>query len=400
MQEPARCDVEPRAGAGCSLEGAPGRCLLALIVLAALLAPGRIAPEALEPLLEPIRAARDVPALAAAVARDGRIVAVGATGLRALGHDVRVTREDRFHIGSCTKAMTATLAAVLVERGRIRWDTTVAEGLPHLPEAMHAGWSTATLEMLLQNRGGLPNATWPAGLDGLGVFMLSRDPQVQRRSFVGRHLAAAPAYEPGSRYVYSNAGYSVAGEMLAQAGGASYESLLVREVLAPIGIRSAGFGPAGRLGDEPDQPWGHAERGGKRVALPPGPLADNPPAITPAGRVHLSIADWALFAAFHAGDGMAGGRRLLQESALRRLQAPPEGGEYAAGWVVTTRAWGGGTVLTHAGSNTYHYAVAWVAPARRFAVVAATNTAGPAAERACDEACAAAIGRFLREGAE
>lgn len=366
-------------------------------VLAALLPTRAAGPEALEPLLEPIRAARGVPALAAAVTRDGAIIAVGATGLRAEGKSARVTREDRFHIGSCTKAMTATLAAILVERGRLRWETTVPDGLPHLADGMHEGWKQATLEMLLQNRGGLPNATWPPGLDGLGVWMLSKDPEEQRREFVRRHLAVAPEYVPGTRFVYSNAGYAVAGEMLAKAGGASYEDLLLKEVLSPLGIRSAGFGAAGKALDTPDQPWGHAARGGRRIALPPGPLADNPPAITPAGRVHLSIADWARFAALHAGDGTFGGRRFLRAETLRRLHTPPKGGDYAAGWAVTERLWGGGTVLTHAGSNTYHYAVAWVAPARRFAVVAATNVAGPDAERAVDEACAAAIRRFLPE---
>jgi hypothetical protein len=62
------------------------------------------------------------------------------------------------------------------------------------------------------------------------------------------------------------------------------------------------------------------------------------------------------------------------------------------GWLVTERPWGGGRVLTHAGSNTMNYAVAWLAPRRDFAVLAATNLGGNKAASACDEAAAALIG--------
>src|SRR5262245_60696499 len=71
--------------------------------------------------LEIIREKRKVPALAAAAMKDGKLVAIGATGLRRLGGKERVTVEDKWHIGSCTKSMTASVAARLVERGLLKW---------------------------------------------------------------------------------------------------------------------------------------------------------------------------------------------------------------------------------------------------------------------------------------
>src|SRR3972149_10356344 len=81
----------------------------------------------LAPLLEPIREKYDLPALAAAVVVDGKTAAWGASGFRRYGTGVKVTSDDRFHIGSCTKAMTATLVAMLVDRGKLSWDTTLAQ---------------------------------------------------------------------------------------------------------------------------------------------------------------------------------------------------------------------------------------------------------------------------------
>src|SRR5689334_17181397 len=77
--------------------------------------------------LEDIREQAKVPALAAAGWIDGRVGEIAATGFRKNGGTAHVTKDDLWHIGSCTKSMTATLAATLVDQGTIRWDSTVGE---------------------------------------------------------------------------------------------------------------------------------------------------------------------------------------------------------------------------------------------------------------------------------
>lgn len=74
--------------------------------------------ENIRALLEPIRAKHDAPALAAGASIGGKIVALGATGVRKLGSPEAVTENDLWHIGSCTKSMTA---ALLVKEKKIRW---------------------------------------------------------------------------------------------------------------------------------------------------------------------------------------------------------------------------------------------------------------------------------------
>jgi hypothetical protein len=87
-----------------------------------------------------------------------------------------------------------------------------------------------------------------------------------------------------------------------------------------------------------------------------------------------------------SGEGPSGAARELPKLHERAKDAPNE----ALGWKSATRHWGG-AVLTHAGSNTMWYCVAWLAPEKGFAVLAATNQAGDAATKACDQACAEMI---------
>jgi len=77
--------------------------------------------------LEPLRRKYTLPALAAAVVKTGVIVAAGVVGVRALGRQDRAQIGDRFHLGSNTKAMTATLAGTLVEEGKLRTLRTITE---------------------------------------------------------------------------------------------------------------------------------------------------------------------------------------------------------------------------------------------------------------------------------
>jgi hypothetical protein len=128
--------------------------------------------------------------------------------------------------------------------------------------------------------------------------------------------------------------------------------------------------------------------------VPPGPGADNPLCIGPAGTVHCSIGDWGKFAAQHLGASV-GGKRLLTDETLEKLHTPIGEQEYAMGWVVAERPWGGGRVLWHNGSNTMNYAVVWLAPKKKFAALAATNQAGDAGPKACDDVAGALIGKYL-----
>ena len=353
-------------------------------------------PVSLDPLLESVRATKPVPALAAAVVRRGETVALGAVGFRKDGSPERVTRNDRWHISSCTKSMTAVLAAMQVEEGRMRWDTTLPEMFPALASEMSAEWRGVTLEQLLAHRGGVFGAGQDETDLNRRLYERTGQPPREQRDYLTRELLTRhkPVAPPGTRYLYSNAGYALAGHAIELKLGRPWEDLLRERLGKPLGLDSLGFGAPATVG-KIDQPWGHeVGEEGKWKPIPPGLHADNPAGIGPAGTVHCSIGDLAKYAAWHVR-GARGEGNLLKAKTFKKLHSPVADGEYALGWLVVSRPWGGGEVLTHAGSNTMFYTVIWLAPEKDFAVVVCTNLGGDAAFQAVNVAAARLIQEFL-----
>ncbi len=349
-------------------------------------------------LLEQIRRRHGLPALAAAVIENGQTVAVAATGYRKHGSAVAdVTASDQFHLGSCTKAMTATLLGRLVEQKKLRWNTTIGDTFPDLADKIRQEYRAVTLEHLLCHRAGLPSRSWPRGKSFRDMHRLPGSPMQQRRAYVQLFLSQPAEAAPGAKFIYANAGYAIAGAMAEKVTGTPWETLMTRMLFQPLEMKTAGFGAMGtRAPGKITQPWQHTKRLWMTRPIEPGPLSDNPAVIGPAGTVHASLGDWAKFAQAHIR-GARGKDGLLKAATIRKLHTPLFGGDYAFGWLVTERAWGGGRVFTHAGSNNQNFAVVWMAPLRDFAVLVATNVGGGGAAGACDQTAAALINEFLTE---
>lgn len=347
-------------------------------------------------VIEPIRAKHDLPAMAACAIVDGRLRHSGAVGVRKHGDPAAVTVEDRFHLGSCTKAMTGVLAAQLIEQGKLTWDARLPDLLPDVHD-IHADLRAVTVDHLLAHRSGLAPKLHPRPSSLAAMVEARRSPAASRReraAFVARILRDKPESEPGSAYAYCNAGFIVLGAIVEKLTDTPWEELMRKRIFGPLRMRTGGFGAMGEA-DKLGQPWQHRLQDGKHIAIRPGPFSDNPPELGPAGTAHCSIGDWARFlTAVLVGEGSGG--RLLKPATWKRLHAPQFGGSYAGGWIITARDWGG-RVLTHAGSNTMSFCVAWLAPDRRFGVAVMTNQGGDVAAKACDEAAAALIGRYGRK---
>ena len=331
-------------------------------------------------LLKRVSQQSDVPAIAGAIVTSEGLAAFGVTGVRKRGTETPAMPNDLWHLGSNTKAMTATLVARLIEQDKLKWDTTLADVFSDSSFKIHPDLRGVTVLHLLSHRSGLPanlNLTDYLGADG----------RRERLRAVRQELAKAPETEPGSDYEYSNLGYVNAGAIVEKLTGKSWEKNMVEHVFGPLEMTSAGFGGTGKPG-KVDQPWGHTADG-QPVPIN-GPKIDNPPVMGPAGRVHCTIGDWSKYVADFLR-GMTGEPALLPSAAYKKLSTPPFGGEYALGWIVTERDWAGGTVLTHSGSNTWNFATVWIAPRRDFAILVCTNQGGDAARAACDAAVTALI---------
>jgi CubicO group peptidase (beta-lactamase class C family) len=350
-------------------------------------------PADLAATLEPIRASYGLPALAAAVLDGDRLAALGAVGLRSAGDTVAVTTDDAWHLGSDTKAMTATVAATLVEEGVLAWDETMPELFPDFAASMDPAFTTVTLAHLLAHRAGLTGDLGAEPALWNMLWDLSADPTALRAWLAEQLLTRPPTVPPDVTYVYSNAGYIVAGAALERATGETWEALIAARLFGPLGMSSCGFGAPATPGTV-DAPWGHSGTTGAYTPVAPGPYADNPPALGPAGTVHCALADWAKFAALHLA-GARGESTFLSAATFAELQTPWPGGDYALGWIVVDRAWAGGFALTHAGSNTMFFANLWIAPAKDRALLVATNAADTAAATAVEDVLGALIADWV-----
>lgn len=341
-------------------------------------AAGKTAPRTLPPL--PARANADaairqvldaartrfprIPAIAAVVVRDGRIIGQGVSGVRKAGEPTPATERDLFHLGTCTKSVTATLIGVLIDEGKLRWDSTIMEVLGRDVPEIHASLAGVTVDQLLHHRGGFlprgPREVWERAQRAKGTDV------EQRTAYVNDMLALEPAKAPGD-YQYSNVGYVVLGRMAEVATGVPFEDLMQQKVLKPLGMTTAVFGQPG----DPkgvDQPWPHSS--GKPL------FRDNPACLNASARLCMSMDDWARFAIFHLGHQPT--PPLLKPATFAALQAVPETLPddqmgYACGWFRPLRPWANGRALHHVGGNALTYCAIWLFPQDDMGVLVATN---------------------------
>lgn len=337
-------------------------------------------PDDISSVLDPIRESNGLPALAGAVFRGSDLVAIGVSGVRKWGDPTLATISDQWHLGSDTKAMTATLIGLHVDTNTIHFEDTVATLFAG--ETIDPSYANVTLEQLLQHRGGAPG-TVPSDIwSQMWADGTAPDARIKAvRALISRPVAQAPG-----TYVYANAGYMIAGAALERAMSATWDSMITNELFGPLHMASCGFGAPGTP-NQVDEPWGHTVSGSTPTGVSPGPNADNPPSMGPAGTVHCSLADWGKFLAVHLA-GARGEPTIVSAATMKRLQTPPSGGDYADGWIVTNRPWAGGdgTALTHSGSNTMWFATAWIAPAKNVVFAVATNRGDTVAATAVDSA--------------
>ncbi len=369
--------------------------MLAAISMAALASASHAQQRSVDAYLETVRTEYGLPALAAAVVKDGEVVASGAVGVRALGSDVAVTIDDRFHLGSDTKAMTAMLAGMLVDEGKLRWDSTIGEVLGDKIKGMNEALAAVKLEQLLSHSSGIPTDN-----DEIARLYFNADtfeynlPELRLHA-IDAWKANAPKVPEGSPFQYSNLGYIIAGAMIEAVSGKAWDELITTRIFEPLGLKSAGLGPQathGRL----DAPVGHKiTDDGTIIPVPWGDVADAPVVMGPAGIAHMSVLDFAKWAAWNAGEGKRG-PQLVKSETLKTMHAPhvrtphienphpgtPQDGEYGFGWGIVKFDWADGPLLQHNGSNGMNLAKIAVDTNADLGIIVMTNFPGEKAEQA------------------
>jgi CubicO group peptidase (beta-lactamase class C family) len=323
--------------------------------------PTKSDPELLK-LLKAALAKHDVPGMGAAVVTPEGLAAVAVAGVRERGKTEPITLTDRFHIGSCTKMMTAFLLAGLIEQKKLEWKTPLDKLIPSEANNMSDKQKKIQLYQLTSHTAGFPSNPEK------GWWSLNRNNTqgIQRTNAVAAMLKETAVGEPGEKFNYSNISYVLAGIAAQNAANKDWESLMQERIFKPLKMETAGFGIPGSTTGPADQPRGHDAKG---VCMP---KIDNPPLMGPAGTIHVSMVDWAKFGRDYLR-GVLGEKAILKQASYRTLlSAPPENKSYAiGGWTVSD------TSFAHNGSNTLNYCTIVMMPRQRVVLLVACNQSGP-----------------------
>lgn len=314
------------------------------------------------------RIASPAPALGAVVISCTGPIEIAQDGVTRIDASAALASNARFDIGSNAKSMLATLAATFVRDGRLSWDTNVEDILTAEAAALDPTMRQVTLAQLLSHRSGAP--AYSSGAELSAVQVTGDTPSAQRLSFALHVLRSPPAQAPGSGFLYSNAGYVIAGVMLERVGGKPFEELMRERLFAPLHMRETTFGVTG----EPGQPLGHYANGSEQaVYLEADPAI--PPFLQPAGDVSLSLADYGRYLREHLC-GLENQRtRVLSAEAIQFLHEPI--GENGASFGWGRYAFDGVPASIHTGGTGTFSAFVAILPSRDLAVATVTNSGAP-----------------------
>lgn len=307
--------------------------------------------------------ALDLPGLAIGIVTGDKLVHARGFGVRGKNGGGAVGTRTVFQIGSTTKAFLAATIAIMVDRGKLRWDDRVVDLDPGFQ--LHDAWVTREFRVfdLLAQRSGLP----PYANDALGL--LGFDETALIRSL--RHVEPVSSFR--STFAYTNITHLIAGRIVAKAAGAAdWNEVLRTELLQPLGMAESTYSAAA-IEAAPDHALGYRWAPSGTVEIPFTQLF--PYNFGGAGNLNSTVEDMAQWLRLQLAHGSFGGRRLISAEALAATHTPKvamsEMVSYAMGWVVKRNP--NGTIVWHNGGTSAFGAFVGMAPDHDVGMVVLTN---------------------------
>jgi CubicO group peptidase (beta-lactamase class C family) len=295
-----------------------------------------------------------------AIVEDGKTTLSRGWGERKLGERGQVDGQTIFQTGSTGKAMTAAALAILVDEGKIAWDDPVIKHMPWF--RMYDAWVTReiTIRDLLVHRSGL-------GL-GQGDLMFVPRTHLTRKQTVERVAYLKPQTSFRSAYAYDNILYAVAGQLIEEVSGQTWEVFMRDRVLRPGGMKNATSDSDDRFRIA-NRSWPHARLNGPLRGLGDQQALNERDELgrngAPAGGLALSADDMAAWLKIQLAHGaLPNGKYLFSEAQAAEMWKPvtpmpitqlpeqlkiaqPMQQAYALGWQV--QDYRGHRIISHGG---------------------------------------------------
>ena len=301
----------------------------------------KITEEALDALVVPMLRAARIPGLGIAVTAGDKLIVAKGYGFRDIHAKLPLTADTVYPIASTAKAMNATLLGILVDEGQLEWDAPVQRYLPRFRLHDQSISHLVTVKDLLTMRTGLP-----------GHDLVWLENPLTRADLVERiaHLPLSTGFR--ERFQYNDLTVTVAGHVAEVITGESWEALVRKRILVPLGMCNTGFElpAAGNV-----TRFYHENR--HRKLVPTRNLLVEP--IGPAGgSIYSTVSDMARWVALNLNGGKSAVQQLIESATLAALHspsvimdpdpaAPSRGAAYGLGWFVDT--YNGRTRVSHTG---------------------------------------------------
>jgi CubicO group peptidase (beta-lactamase class C family) len=282
-------------------------------------------------------------------------------GIRSADDPAPVRPDALFQVGSISKTFTGAAVMLLVQEGKVALEDPVARHLPDLGPATGLDFGTITVEQVLSHQ---------AGFDGDHFF-------VQREWDDLTVLASARRlFEPGTGYSYSNAGFSVAGAVVAAVSGQPYERFVRERLLLPLGMLSACFTADAAITHPVTTPhWVFGDRAHPIRGAGWQPRWELGPVDRPAAGLVASVEHLMTWCRFQQTGTAIDDSPILSPESLVRLHTPVVTADAldAVGLDWHVRALGGVRSIGHGGVTAGYVSDLVVVPERDFAFVGLTN---------------------------
>jgi CubicO group peptidase (beta-lactamase class C family) len=319
----------------------------------------------------------DVPGIAVAIVKDGKVVLAKGYGVRKMGDPTPVDEYTMFGIGSNTKAFTTAALATLIDEGKLAWDDPVYQRLPGFvmydPYVSHE----MTIRDLLTHRSGM----------GLGEGDLLFWPQstYTRDEIIYKLRFMKPASSFRSKFAYDNLLYMTAGQIIPAVTSVSWDDYIRQHIFVPLGMNHSNVSnTAFKAGD--DYAFPHSRVDGKLQVIHFGALEN----VGPAGSINSCAADMAKWVQVQLNRGKFVDRdgRLFSEARSQEMwtaqtilpigNPPPplaalkaHFSDYALGWFL--RDYHGREMVGHTGGVGGFVSQVMLVPEENLGVVVLTN---------------------------
>lgn len=319
----------------------------------------------------------NVPGIAVAVVKDGKVIHAKGYGIRSIKTNLKVDENTLFGVASNTKAFTAAALGMLVDEKKITWDTKVTDVIPEFKMYDPFVTSEFTIRDLLTHRSGL-------GL-GAGDLMIWPDSSTVTKSQLIHNLRyLKPVSSFRTKYDYDNLMYIVAGDVVARVSGITYEDFIESKIIKPLGMTKTAASWY-RLKDKTNVIDGHAPYEGKLlpVGLSFGEIANA------AGGIYSSVTDMSKWVIAMINSGKYGEKlekSLFSPAVHRELWTPQTiiaGGNpasfssYGLGWFLSNV--NGNFQATHTGGLSGIVTQVTILPEMKLGIIVLTNQQSGAA---------------------